>query len=384
MRLDLLVRVLVEDTLPGIFKRTRLRQREKELIDRRIRSLPGGDRLVEKFSQSFATPTPVAFFQPDIARDREASILLERKQISTPEFSNEGFTFTCYSSLALASDINPTVYTVNLQLFGQANCTCSDFQNRGGACKHIRAALLKLDQLRQNAPQITLPHIRLPTSEDDARHLLGLTGVSSPSDADLVEQAEQAMRSLLLDEEAIFEVNSATEEQSSTLSDDEPSVPDDNLPLSQSEIPDYSRDEYDIPVLHGPVRLGVDDQSSARVFRDLQNVAPKLLRLAEYLDGVHLSKELVPQAISCRLSLRPIVDALDKMLKESADEVSMPDSPPESDRQTPGITVDSMPPLPTQQLSEPRFASIKRTREDILPPSPEKGSAKRHQSYSVD
>jgi len=43
------------------------------------------------------------------------------------------------------------------------------FREKGGACKHICAAVLRLDNLREHG--LNLPAIRLPSSAEDARAL---------------------------------------------------------------------------------------------------------------------------------------------------------------------------------------------------------------------
>lgn len=394
LRLDLLVRVLIDETLPEIFKRKQLRQREKDLINKRIMSLPGGEKLVRMFSHIAVASSPIAYLKPDDARDKAAQDLLSNRQISIPEFSQDGFTFTCYSSLTLAMDAAPVTYNIVLRLDGQADCSCPDFQRRGGACKHMRAALLRLDQLRKDSPQIPLPQIILPTSEHDARQQVNphAQHTSLVSDEDLVKQTDIAFKSLLLDEEDdIFEQGSSDVEPqdsgSSSLIDNPPeAMSSDNL--NTNEL-DRSQDEYDIPVLHSAAKIGVDDQSVIRVLRDLEHVAPKLSQLAEYLRGVHLRTELIPQVLACRISLQPIIEALDRALeKASEDDISGNKQQTRTTiiaRGSPSL-IDQSTIHSTQPHSESKFGSVSsnKRRLDILPPSPEKGSTKRHHSYSVN
>ena len=138
------------------------------------------------------------------------------------------------------------------------------------------------------------------------------------------------------------------------------------------------KDEYYLPVLYEPAKIGVDDQSVARVLRDLEHIGPKLTLLAEYLDGIHLRPEFVSRAISCRLSLKSISDALDKALEETDHEVNTT---------TEGIDTGFTFRAPGDCVwppQEPTPSFAKRRRAEILPPSPEKGSTKRHHSYSVN
>ena len=375
MRLDLLTRVLVDNILPGIFKRSRLRRREEDLINKRILSLPGGELLIKKISQTVNISTPVAFFKADAGRDQAAKLLFENKQISVPEFGSDGFTFTCYSSVALATDSTPVSYTVNLQLHGAGLCTCPDFQSRGGACKHMRAALLRLDQLRMDSPHIKIPHIVLPTTESEARLQLGsLESLhpSSTSTEELIEQTEQAIRDKLLTEDDLFEQGSEVGTRSSTPDTfEESSETTEKAFAGQDENAQlYITDEYDLPTLHDSAKLSVDDQSIARVLRDLEHVSPKLSQLSEYLSGIHLHHpELIARAVACRLNLQLLVDALDETLQTAAQDI---------------MAEEKSDPVYDKNLPQVSFHPDKRKRKDILPPSPEKGTTKRHQSYSVN
>lgn len=111
---------------------------------------------------------------PNEARDNAAKALLDRKQVGASSFdlNTKRLTLQCYSAGALSVDKDPVIYDIHVDIGGATTCTCTDFQRRGGACKHIRAALLSLDALRRMGKN--LPSIPIPTSEDEAGALEGL------------------------------------------------------------------------------------------------------------------------------------------------------------------------------------------------------------------
>lgn len=56
-------------------------------------------------------------------------------------------------------------YIVHLGLDCTASCECHDFRKRGGACKHIHAALLRVEALHTHG--VSIPAIDLPQSAED-------------------------------------------------------------------------------------------------------------------------------------------------------------------------------------------------------------------------
>ncbi|PKC56156.1 hypothetical protein RhiirA1_474413, partial [Rhizophagus irregularis] len=58
------------------------------------------------------------------------------------------------------------VYTICLAPIEKALCQCLNFTIRGGACKHIRAAILCINWICQEPQNQHLPYISLPTIEE--------------------------------------------------------------------------------------------------------------------------------------------------------------------------------------------------------------------------
>lgn len=145
--------------LPSIFQQRAIMQQEQLRWEDQIRNIPGGAQLLKDRNSHKPVATPIAYLVPDSDKDAAAALILSGKQISAPEACDDGLTFSCYSSLALPFEDSPMTYSIFLGFGGTANCSCKDFCQRGGACKHIRSALLRLGSL-----QTSSPHLRLPAS----------------------------------------------------------------------------------------------------------------------------------------------------------------------------------------------------------------------------
>lgn len=135
----MLVVLIVTEVAPSIFQQRRLRAQENLL------------RSARK-----AQPSPVAYLIQDRCRDEEAMV------------------FNCYSSRRPLPGYPHPSYDIWFGFDMLAYCTCPDFQERGGACKHMRAALLQL-----KAWQVWL------AERDDTHPLLGVpechsTTIKSP------------------------------------------------------------------------------------------------------------------------------------------------------------------------------------------------------------
>ncbi|KAJ6556909.1 hypothetical protein B0H10DRAFT_1630460, partial [Mycena sp. CBHHK59/15] len=164
LRVDVLIHALMIYILPSIFKEHRLNQEQAMQIAALIRLLPGGASLLEqKKGPKAHPPVPkIGYLVLDPDRDGRARELVANGQISAPTLlpENTGFSLTSYSSRALAIDTTPTLYTIRIGFNGITTCKRPDFEERGGACKHIRGALIKLDDLRRQG--INIPHIPIP------------------------------------------------------------------------------------------------------------------------------------------------------------------------------------------------------------------------------
>lgn len=106
---------------------------------------------------------------PNERRNTAAAELVKNKMIQFETFKGKQFTLTCLSSLALEVEAAPVNYTVRLWVDGCGDCTCTDFREHGGACKHLRAALSYIHKWRQNSTlQLTIPKVFIPSSHEAA------------------------------------------------------------------------------------------------------------------------------------------------------------------------------------------------------------------------
>ncbi|RDX44477.1 hypothetical protein OH76DRAFT_1322336, partial [Lentinus brumalis] len=179
LRIDVLLHLLITSIIPSIFAARALEEREHTRLMGMLKTVPGGAQLVEQCERSRTarrsdkssplTAAPYAFLAPDLSRDTQAAELLSAHQISVPTYVEHlrAFEFECFSSLATPTDAHPLQYTIVVGLDGSAACSCPDFRYHGGACKHLRAAILRLGTLRRQG--LGFPDISLPATLEDAR-----------------------------------------------------------------------------------------------------------------------------------------------------------------------------------------------------------------------
>lgn len=117
LRLDILVRILIMQVLPSIFRQRALEKREFERMGKRLISVAGGDKLLRQ-SNTRPSARPLLYLVPDEARDADAAKLLKKKQISAPELVEEVLKFTCYSSLAIQLEESSVEYKIVIALDG--------------------------------------------------------------------------------------------------------------------------------------------------------------------------------------------------------------------------------------------------------------------------
>ncbi|KAI1783380.1 hypothetical protein LXA43DRAFT_977164 [Ganoderma leucocontextum] len=403
LRVDVLLHVFVFSILPSIFEARKLDADEEARIAAQIRSLPGGAQLLtQTVVETTAKPQahhPYAFLSPDPERDAAAQALLERNQISVPTYHEQSrtFEFDCFSSLATAHDTSPVMYTLSLGLDTSATCSCPDFQNRGGACKHLRAALLRLEHLRSEG--ISIPAISLPHSEDNAR----ARSATAPSESDLPDSclpttANPVERTACFVNEVLQDKPLAGTSSEAELLSDATGISSGPEDMSDEE-PDNALSESD----GNSASRGFQRQIVAHVLHDLQVDGPKLRQLGEYLEDV---PELVLSEVSRAQVAKEHLDALAVQLSrlligtENTTQSAPSRSSLEAEKQTGAAsstastvtisTPSSIPPTPATPLSIARSSTLppplrrkkRRASLVIFPASPEKAQ-KRQDSHSI-
>jgi hypothetical protein len=371
LRLDVLLKLLVTKVLPAIFEQRKMEQFENQRWEAQMRNLPGGEALLSQRNTRKAIIVPVAYLVPDDARDRAAAQILENKQIAVPEVIGGSLIFDCYSSLAVPSEENPIIYRVSLSLDGSAACSCADFTKRGGACKHIRSALLRLQSLRLTHPHLGLPEIALPKSIDEARLLQSRNmAMNKEGHASPIECAAAVIDDILRETDDILFV--ADNSQVASSEHEYPSEADDETVDTDADD-DAIDDEFKFPSLLGFAKVAVDEQAIARTFYDFERIFPKLNEWQEYLKMVTALRQVDrDRAIQFKDQLESLLAQLHRLIDTVAP--SSQSTSPATHSVQQGVAIASTQTLPSLTPSRKRLSN------PIIGPSPEKAS-KRFKSY---
>lgn len=144
---------------------------------------------------------------------------------------------------------------------------------------------------------------------------------------------------------------------------------------THSSLAQPPSDDLDFAVLHASGRRAVNEQTLARTLHELEKVAPKLGQLAEWLKEAHLGQDSTLDIQSVEMVKTPL-DNLTAQLSRMLNEVRADGyyvAPLRCETPPPRLgldrALDSSPSLP--DISE------------IIGPSPERKTQKRHQSWSV-
>lgn len=389
--------------MPAIFEQRSLAKEEDARWRKQLTSLPGGTALIRRMDSKPSTKLPpIAFLCPDNSRDASASALIEHNQISripTPDAESRTFAFNCYSSYATATDPNPSMYTVTLACEGhRSTCGCPDFNKNGGACKHMRAALLQLDILRKTVP--TAPYIHLPTSEAEALQIHNTHLVATPTTAPTYNQSlgSIATRPVARAALAVEDILGRPSQAGSKVASSEETgdlawvetVSDVDSDCTESVATDAEEEEGGGPSEFAALedmptsvsRRGIDQQTIARALHDLDSVAPKLRQLSIFLEevgaGPHVPIELCVMDLERAKSAKAALDALSAELgRIGSTEGDVPETNSSNKGEDPRDVLTTLRAVP----ATPTRSSSKRAREHIIAASPEK-KQKRHESYS--
>ncbi|KAI0038559.1 hypothetical protein FA95DRAFT_1585462 [Auriscalpium vulgare] len=146
LRSDILCHHLVFNVLPRLFAQLRIRANFHDWTQDRFRQAAGGAPI----PPTHAGPrpkVPVAYFLANDSRTASAVDIIESRRLVAIK-SGRPFEVwaTCATSGAIMSDEQYPRYWLTLHATGSATCTCPDWLQRGGACKHMRslAAATKL------------------------------------------------------------------------------------------------------------------------------------------------------------------------------------------------------------------------------------------------
>lgn len=150
---DFLIRILITQILPDIFASHRLASNYDLWLNNCFLDHTGGINLV-KLRRLRAAETPVqaptalmCWWEPDQRRHSEAWGIIQTRRLQLIRLSAiaEQYEATCTSASAALHTPLAIQYELFLHRAGHGGCSCPDFTNRGGACKHLRALRIILD-----------------------------------------------------------------------------------------------------------------------------------------------------------------------------------------------------------------------------------------------
>jgi len=151
---------LISFITPNLIRRRNLQQKlDKELQNRK--SYFGINDQENYNSAVQINYKQYAYLDENEAKDNAAKRIFTSGGIQKYEFSIDELYVWVKSETKSNS-----IYTICLAPIEKASCQCLDFIFRGGACKHIRAAILCINWIRQEPANQHLPYISLPTVEE--------------------------------------------------------------------------------------------------------------------------------------------------------------------------------------------------------------------------
>lgn len=175
LRVDFLICILITKILPGIFSQRKSLQDYSVWLHNRFQSHAGGVDLTARVQnptshENSPTNANLCWWEHNKSRDDEAAAIVSLKRIYwvRQHYNLNQFEATCASSRASLADANHPRYQVYIHRDGTAACTCPDFTQRGGACKHLRALRLMIENW---VTQERITPFYYPTSSTAARRI---------------------------------------------------------------------------------------------------------------------------------------------------------------------------------------------------------------------
>lgn len=142
LRFDFLISILITHILPEIFSQRQSHRQYLHWLSTRFTGI-----TTTRSSGQRPSGAGLCWWPNDERRDADAHLLLGRGHLHDTAAHSDlsGYSATCTSSSRLG-----LCYQLQLNRDGHAKCDCPDFIHRGGACKHLRAFRLVVDQWIQN------------------------------------------------------------------------------------------------------------------------------------------------------------------------------------------------------------------------------------------
>ncbi|KAJ3774380.1 hypothetical protein FB446DRAFT_786994 [Lentinula raphanica] len=211
----------------------------------------------------------ICWWSTDANRDQGAHEILYLQRLHSLASGNPPYTFT-----ALCSSSHPdTSYSLQLGQMGEGSCTCLDFHNKGGACKHLCAFRLVIDGW---ASRGLCSPFHYPSSPSTAREI---TQRSLESERCVGEAAPGAPLAIPLKDDVLEQwVNLQAAAQDRTvfrgLDEEEEqmavSFGHDDEEEQQSQASDY----LELPDIFTEQRDAVDTQIGHRIAEEVSSLLP--------------------------------------------------------------------------------------------------------------
>lgn len=152
LRFDVFIHHLVCKILPVIFAQRQMNKEHSLWVDRRFTAALGGQSSVQREKQKGgsasgrkSTTTALTWFEPETNQDRKAhSLFLAQRLCQINAGRPYEIWASCAATQADVRDANHPCYWLTIHPTGCATCTCLDWLNNGGACKHLCALRLAL------------------------------------------------------------------------------------------------------------------------------------------------------------------------------------------------------------------------------------------------
>lgn len=175
LRFDVLVFRLILYVLPNVYAQSRLRRSFETWKEQRFSgaaSTQGVSRQTRQGDPTLKERSPtIAWYAPDSVRDGLAQDFVRLGHIVVFNGARPFEIWaTCATTGADISVPDHPRYWLSAHPSGHGTCTCADWLNRGGACKHLRALRISILSLVEGGG-IQHP-FHFPLSEPDARAVL--------------------------------------------------------------------------------------------------------------------------------------------------------------------------------------------------------------------
>lgn len=160
LRVDTLCVCLVLYITPNLIRKRILQQQlENELSQRKNQYSSDDQKLnYQTIKENYYR---YAYFEADEVRDCSAKRIFASGGIDKFNFVDNELLVWVKSETHM-----DLIYTVCVYPAEKATCQCLDFLTRGNACKHLRAAILCINWMRQQPGNFHLPEIKLLTREE--------------------------------------------------------------------------------------------------------------------------------------------------------------------------------------------------------------------------